>query len=94
MNVAVRSLTDHDPSTFSAQQRRALRTVKKHHCFRRPGGYGRSPNSVSLDVASSMIARGLMRQDYSGRSPALVLTGMGENVLAVMESRAEQRRKH
>lgn len=91
MTLAV-TITDNDPSVLSAQQRRCLRTVKVHHCFRRQGGFGRAPNSVALDVATSMIRRGLCRQDYSGRTAALVLTGAGEAVLAVMEQRAQRKR--
>jgi len=92
--AGVRSVTDSDPAQLSAAQRRALRTLKAFHCHRRPGGFGRAPNSVSLDVASSMIARGLCRQDYSARGgPALVLTGLGAAVLSVIQQRA-QRRQH
>lgn len=91
MNAPIRLIADLDPSTLSAPQRRALRIVKKQHCYRRYGGFGRPPHGISLDVAATMLRLGLCRQDYSGRQPELVLTGVGENVLAVMEQRALRR---
>lgn len=91
--TAIRHLSDFDPSQLSAQQRRCLRIVKKGDCFRRPGGFGRPPHGVSLDVAQSMIGLGLIKQDYTPRHPTLVLTGAGATVHAVLEQRAA-RRKH
>lgn len=93
MNAQQKPVADIDLSSLSAQQRRALRLVKKQTLYRRPGGFGRAPQSVSLDVASSLITRGLVRQDYAGRQPALVLTGLGSNVLAVLDQRAENARR-
>jgi hypothetical protein len=93
MNAPVRSIADLDPSTLSQKQRRALRTVKAYKCFRRAGGYGRTPNSVSLDVANSMIALGLLRRDLAGHTPELVLTGAGLTIHGIMEQRIAQRRK-
>lgn len=87
-------VADMSPSTLSPQQRRALRIVRTYHCFRRPGGFGKPPHGISLDVASSMIRLGLFRQNYSARAPELVLTGAGDAVLAVLEQRAKRRRPH
>jgi hypothetical protein len=89
----VRQTADLDPSTLSTQQRRALRIMSERRIYRRPGGYGRAPFTVSLDVSNSLCALGLARKDLSGMQHELVLTYLGKTLQAVIEQRAQRRKK-
>jgi hypothetical protein len=84
-------LSDLDPKMLSAQQRRALKLLAQHRLYRRKGGYGRAPVSISLDIAASLTALGLAKLDYSGPAPHPALTGAGQTVLGVMKERQGRR---
>lgn len=82
-----------NPRDLSSQQRRALALLASGaRLYRLQGGWGRAPSRVSLDVAMSLQARGLVRVDRSGINPQLVLTGAGQTIQAVIEVRRERRR--
>lgn len=80
-----------DPKMLSSAQRRALKLIADHKLYRRLGGYGRAPASVSLDIVASLKGLGLARTETTGPQPHPVLTGKGNNILAVMRQRAEMR---
>lgn len=79
---------------LSRQQRAALTLGVRPgiRLFRTRGGWGRLPHRVSLDVAASLVALGLMRVSYALRDPQLVITGNGKIVQAVLESRSTRRK--
>lgn len=79
---------------LSRQQRAALRlgVMPGIRLFRTRGGWGRTPHRVSLDVAASLGALGLMRVSHALRDPQLVITGHGKIVEAVLTERSTRRR--
>lgn len=91
MNTQTRVASEFDTRTLSTQQRRAMRICRTWKLFRHRGRWGNVPNSVSLDVGSSLVGLKIFAVDRSGRFPELVLTGYGQTILAVLDQRAARR---
>jgi len=80
----IAALADFNPKLLSRQQKRAIALLDARKVLNRSsGGYGHSPDKVTLDVANSLIALGLARVDRTGRNPRLDLTGSGRLVASV-----------
>lgn len=91
MTAALASI---DPRALSTAQKRALALLEAPgtKLYRNAGKWGRTGQSVMLDVAASLCALGLARVDRSGREPQLVLTHAGQQMQAVREARRIGRR--
>lgn len=77
------------PAMLSDQQKKALGLVARPaRMYRIQGGYGHHPWRITLAVASSLTAIGLVKIDRTtGPHPFPVLTGSGRTLLAVIEER-------
>lgn len=89
----IAALASIDPSALSSTQKRALALLEAPgiKLYRNAGKWGRTGQSITLDVAASLQLLGLARIDRSGREAQLVMTHAGQLVQAVRAERAGRR---
>lgn len=86
-------LTLPDPRELKPSHRKGLQLLAQpQRLYRTTRGWGHAPNRITLDLGAQLRAKGLARVELSGRAPALVLTGDGQAVHAVIEQRRERKR--
>jgi hypothetical protein len=78
-------------AALTPSERAALRRIEALRMRRRRNGFGPPGKGVSLDMASRLQRKGLVRVDHFG-APQLMLSGAGVQVLAVLDQRASRRR--
>lgn len=89
----IAALASIDPAALSTAQKRglALLAAPGIRLYRNRGKWGVTGRSITLDVAASLSALGLVRIDRTGREAQLVLTHAGQQLQAVREARAGRR---
>ena len=88
--IAARTFTD--PSALAPQYRRGLRLIAENDkLYRRAGGYGKTPDGVSLDVVQTLIGLGAVTIVYANGGSRPALTGHGRTLYDVLQQRAKQR---
>ena len=89
----IAALASIDPRALSTEQNRALalHEAPGTKLYRNAGKWGRTGQSITLDVATSLQLLGLARIDRTGREAQLVMTHAGQQLQAVRAERAGRR---